>query len=84
VSGAINPDGTSQLVTDDFTTQKLGTGHYRIEFAAGTFTSIPNLVVMPIGKRWVSGSIEFPLGAVRSAASTSRSESTPISSPTRS
>jgi hypothetical protein len=62
VSGAINPDGTSQLATDDFTTQKLGTGHYRIEFAPGTFTSIPNLVVMPIGKLWVSGSIEFPLG----------------------
>ncbi len=62
VSGAINPDGTSQLVTDDFTSRRIDVGHYRLEFPAGTFASLPNIVVMPIGKSFISGSIEFSLG----------------------
>jgi Collagen triple helix repeat (20 copies) len=62
VSGAINPDGTSQLVNSQFTSARLGVGHYRLEFPAGVFDSIPNIVVMPIGKAWISGSIEFGLG----------------------
>jgi hypothetical protein len=53
-SGAINPDGTSQASTDDFTTERLGDGHYRITFAPGTFASAPTVVVMPVGRpSWI-------------------------------
>jgi Collagen triple helix repeat (20 copies) len=38
VSGAINEDGTSQAPTDDFTSERLGVGHYRITFAPGSST----------------------------------------------
>jgi hypothetical protein len=68
VAGAVNPDGTSQATTDDFTTTRLGTGHYRIDFAPGTFDQIPGLIVMPIGKAFVSGSIEFSTGGGAFAA----------------
>src|SRR5262245_31851775 len=68
VAGAINPDGTSQLTTDDFTTTRIGPGHYRIDFAPGTFDQIPALIVMPIGKSFVSGTIQFGTGGGAFAA----------------
>jgi len=48
-AGAINPDGSSQAATDDFTVKRLGEGHYRITFAPGTFASHPAVTVMPVG-----------------------------------
>jgi hypothetical protein len=68
VAGAVSPDGTSQLSTDDFTTTHLGDGHYRIDFAAGTFDAIPAVVVMPVGKAYVSGILQFPTGGAAFAA----------------
>jgi hypothetical protein len=53
-SAAINPDGSPQASTDDFTSERLGDGHYRITFAPGTFASVPNIVVMPVGQpSWI-------------------------------
>ena len=49
-AGAINPDGSSQATTDDFTVKRLAEGHYRIAFRPSTFTAIPDVIVMPIGK----------------------------------
>jgi hypothetical protein len=51
VAGAINADGTSQLATDDFTSERVDTGHYRIDFAPGTFASLPDIVIMPLGQK---------------------------------
>jgi hypothetical protein len=48
-AAAINPDGSSQAATDDFTVERLGEGHYRITFAPGTFASAPAVTVMPVG-----------------------------------
>ena len=62
VSGAINPDGTSQLANSQFTSSRVGAGHYRRDFPPGVFDFIPNIVVMPIGKAFVSESIEFGTG----------------------
>ena len=62
-AGAVNPDGTSQLSTDDFTMTHVGTGHYRIDFAPGTFDTFAAVVVMPIGKAYVSGILQFATGA---------------------
>jgi len=66
VSGAINPDGSSQAPTDDFTSERLGDGHYRVTFAPGVFDTIPIVVVMPIGNSsYVSGVLQAPDGAGR-------------------
>ena len=62
VAGAINPDGTSQLANSQFTSSRIGVGHYRLDFPTGVFDFVPNIVVMPIGKAFVSGSIEFGTG----------------------
>ena len=35
-------------------------GHYRLDFPPGVFDFVPNIVVMPIGKAFISGSFEFP------------------------
>jgi hypothetical protein len=54
VGGAINPDGTSQAATDDFISERLGDGHYRITFAPGTFATAPVVLVMPVGNSsWI-------------------------------
>jgi hypothetical protein len=55
VFGAVNGDGTSQFATDDFSVERLGTGHYKLTFAPGTFAQPPGLVVMPIGPSFVGG-----------------------------
>jgi hypothetical protein len=44
------------------TPDRLDVGHSRLNFPAGVFDSIPNIVVMRIGKAWISGSVEFSLG----------------------
>jgi hypothetical protein len=50
VSGAINPDGTSQFTTNTFTSSHLGTGHYLITFAPAVFGKrSPICIVMPLG-----------------------------------
>jgi len=41
---------------------RLGQGHYRIDIAPGVFSTIPDLVVMPIGKAYVSGATVSGLG----------------------
>jgi hypothetical protein len=61
-AGAINPDGTSPLATSDFVSSRLDVGHYRIDIASGVFSTIPDLVVMPIGKAFVSGATISGLG----------------------
>ncbi len=40
----------------------VGTGHYRIDFAPGTFDTFAAVVVMPIGKAYVSGILQFATG----------------------
>jgi hypothetical protein len=55
VFGAINGDGTSQFATDDYTSERLGAGHFKLTFAPGTFVHPPGLVVMPIGSSFVGG-----------------------------
>jgi hypothetical protein len=61
-AGAINPDGTSQIATSDFVSSRVGVGHYRVDIASGVFSTVPDLVVMPIGKAFVSGATVFALG----------------------
>jgi hypothetical protein len=61
-AGAINPDGTSQIPTTDFISSKIGTGHYRLDFTSGVFTSAPDIVVMPIADAYISGASVSSLG----------------------
>lgn len=62
IAGAINGDGTTQIATSDFVSSRIGLGHYRIDIAPGIFATIPDLVVMPIGKKFVSGASVSGLG----------------------
>jgi Collagen triple helix repeat (20 copies) len=55
IAGAINSDGTSQVATSDFVSSRVDVGHYRVDIAPGVFSTVPDLVVMPIGKAFVSG-----------------------------